>query len=238
MQKNIVARLFLVSPLWVMYFFHQTHSGRPAHEQMDFSTLLMLSGGMFALLAWKDYGRAPRSSISVIIRNMAMMFCVVCSVFLLFGFPWSMWYMMSHAYTWFFVLIQKILSVVASNTIYPMMQSNYKEVLKTGWHPYWDTTVFNYDSDLIKNGGFEEPVYTNFVPPDDWEFQCPSCGARQQTNFGVCWNCNYGADGDDTAYQDRWGHLDPNPPRPYNGPTEEPEPPTSSGEYIPIEPRR
>jgi len=29
--------------------------------------------------------------------------------------------------------------------------------------------------------------------------------ARQVTDFGVCWSCGYGTDGDDTAYYERWG---------------------------------
>ena len=72
-------------------------------------------------------------------------------------------------------------------------------------HPFWDVTAFNFDSELIRDGGFEEPEYTGFVPPADWRFQCPACGARQPFDFGVCWLCGYGADGDDTAYYRRWG---------------------------------
>ena len=46
---------------------------------------------------------------------------------------------------------------------------NYYTVRRAGWHPFWDRLwpIFNPDSDLIRNGGFEEPEYTDFVPPAD-----------------------------------------------------------------------
>ena len=39
-----------------------------------------------------------------------------------------------------------------------------------------------------------EPRYTTFVPPQDWTYQCPKCGARVQHAIDVCWNCNYGGE--------------------------------------------
>jgi len=72
----LVARLFIISPLWVAYFFHETYNG-PLYEEMDFSTLLIISMVAYLVLAWKDSGRAPRSAISVIMRNMALTYCVV-----------------------------------------------------------------------------------------------------------------------------------------------------------------
>lgn len=40
-----------------------------------------------------------------------------------------------------------------------------------------------------------EPTYTKFVPPPDWTYWCPVCGARLQTGTSVvCWHCNYGGE--------------------------------------------
>lgn len=201
----LLARLFLISPLWVAYFFHETYNG-PMHEEMDFSTLLIISVVWYLTLAWKDSGRAPRSAISVIMRNMVLMYCVVWSFLLLFGAGYFFWYMISHATLWVILFWQWVVHTIAHHLIYPYADLNYHALRKAGWHPFWDTTVYNHDSELIKDGGFAEPEYTNFIPPVDWRFQCPVCGARQQTNFGVCWRCDYGADGDDTAYHQRWGN--------------------------------
>ena len=47
----LVARLFLISPLWVAYRFHETYHG-PLHEEMSFSTLLIMSVVWYLLLCW------------------------------------------------------------------------------------------------------------------------------------------------------------------------------------------
>ena len=83
----------------------------------------------------------------------------------------------------------------------------YQGWRQAGGHYFWDTLprILNPDSDLIRRGGFAEPAYSSFVPPADWQFQCPKCGSRVQHSVDVCWSCNYGADGDSTAYFDRYG---------------------------------
>ncbi len=51
-------------------------------------------------------------------------------------------------------------------------------------------------SERMRLGRFRtppEPVYTAFVPPPDWNFHCPVCGARVQRPVEVCWNCNLGS---------------------------------------------
>jgi hypothetical protein len=84
---------------------------------------------------------------------------------------------------------------------------------KAGGHYFWDTlpSIWNPDSDLVRAGGFPEPTYMGFVPPGEWRFQCPRCHVRLQFNPDVCWNCNYGADGDSSAYYEAYGHIDPPP---------------------------
>lgn len=204
--QMLVARLFLISPIWVAYFYHETYDG-PVHEQMSISTLLICSAVAYFLLCWWDCGRAPRSPVSVIIRNMGLAFCCVWSPLLLFGVTWHFWYMLAHSTIWVIVFWQLVTHRIAHYFVYPFADPNYHAVRKAGWNPFWDVTAFNTDSELIRDGGFEEPAYTGFVPPDWWKYQCPVCGARQPTDFGVCWypGCGYGADGDASAYRQRWG---------------------------------
>ena len=63
-----------------------------------------------------------------------------------------------------------------------------------------DCEILSLDSGVIA-----EPTYSSFVPPAEWRYQCPKCGSRVQHSVDVCWNCNYGADGDSTAYHGRFG---------------------------------
>lgn len=87
-----------------------------------------------------------------------------------------------------------------------------------GWSPFWDTLPwpFNPDSKATRYMGLKEPIYTSFVPPPEWEHQCPVCGAR--VGSGICWNCNYGADGDSTVYYQRFGQAPDAPPPPNHHP--------------------
>lgn len=84
----------------------------------------------------------------------------------------------------------------------------YQRWVRAGGHYFWDSLprILNPDCELIRNGGFAEPTYTDFVPPKSWGHQCPRCGARVQQPVDVCWACNYGDDGDSTAYHKRYGH--------------------------------
>ena len=40
-------------------------------------------------------------------------------------------------------------------------------------------------------------------------FECPVCGSPVQNRIDVCGRCGYGADGDSTAYFERYGPLKP-----------------------------
>lgn len=88
--------------------------------------------------------------------------------------------------------------------------SYYKAYRNGGGDPFFDILPWfiNPDSKIVRETGMEEPN-TNFVPPSDWEFQCPKCGARQPTRVCVCWNCHYGADSDSTAYFQQHGDVKP-----------------------------
>jgi len=76
-----------------------------------------------------------------------------------------------------------------------------------GGRPYWDSlpTLINPATLIERQTGLAEPKYTDFVPPADWVYQCPVCGSRVKHKIDVCWSCSYGADGDGTAYYERFG---------------------------------
>jgi hypothetical protein len=205
-----LARLFVVSPMVVIYFFHETHHGmfsdRVSAAKWFGATLVCLS----VIWVWDVARKPPRTLPSVILARMLITSMIVFSVVLMLGGGWYFWFILSHCVVWMLVWLQLTVHRIAHHLVYPHdPNGNYHQVRQAGWHPFWDKlpSLFNPDTELIRNGGFEEPQYTNFVPPADWKFQCPVCGARQQTSFCVCWNpeCRYGADGDSTAYYERWG---------------------------------
>lgn len=80
--------------------------------------------------------------------------------------------------------------------------------------PLWDRVTEEWQ-DNTTSSSFplipSEPHYTAFVPPPYWRFRCPACGARVEHRKGVCWNCNYGADGDSSAYYQAMGQTPPAP---------------------------
>lgn len=83
----------------------------------------------------------------------------------------------------------------------------YQDWKNKGGRPYWDSLGWpiNTATPIERQTGLAEPEYTTFVPPSNWLYQCPACGSRVEKQIDTCWNCNYGADGDDTAYVNRWG---------------------------------
>lgn len=82
----------------------------------------------------------------------------------------------------------------------------YHAYRRNGGDPYFDNLPrpFNTDSKSVRQTGLAEPN-SNFTPPKSWQFQCPRCGARVEHQIDVCWNCNYGADGDSSDYVRRFG---------------------------------
>ncbi len=85
---------------------------------------------------------------------------------------------------------------------------NFQKWKRMGGRPYWDSIGWpmNTATPIERQTGLAEPEYTNFVPPGHYRFQCPACGARVEKQIDVCWRCSYGADGDSTAYHQRWGN--------------------------------
>lgn len=82
--------------------------------------------------------------------------------------------------------------------------------IRSGGDPYFDTlpSPLNPDSPLTRQTGLQEPAISKQAPRS-WRYQCPVCGCRQPSRICVCWNCGYGADGDSTAYVERWGEHRP-----------------------------
>lgn len=85
--------------------------------------------------------------------------------------------------------------------------ANYQKWKRMGGRPYWDSVGWpiNTSTPIERETGLAEPEYTDFVPPADWRYQCPVCGARVEKQIDVCWQCGYGRGGDSTAYHQRWG---------------------------------
>lgn len=88
--------------------------------------------------------------------------------------------------------------------------SQYHAYRQGGGDPYFDSLPWplNLDSRTVRETGMAEPR-TSFVPPASWKFQCPVCGARQPSRVCVCWNCEYGADSNSTAYFQKFGDSKP-----------------------------
>lgn len=67
-----------------------------------------------------------------------------------------------------------------------------------------------------------------------WEYVCPKCNAFNPEPKCICWRCNYGADGDSSAYYERYGLTKPDPNLDPNAPDLDP----NRGPYGPIDPTR
>ena len=106
------------------------------------------------------------------------------------------------------VVIGWVVVTVGTNILHSS-DPQYQDWKKKGGKIYWDSLPWpiNSASAVERRTGLAEPKYTNFVPPISWVCQCPVCGARVAKPVDVCWNCNYGADGDSTAYVQRWGEV-------------------------------
>jgi hypothetical protein len=98
--------------------------------------------------------------------------------------------------------------VTAGSKVLLNNDPEFQKWKQMGGRPYWDSIGWpiNTATPIERQTGLAEPEYTNFVPPADWRYQCPVCGARVEKQIDVCWQCSYGANADSTAYHQRWGN--------------------------------
>lgn len=110
------------------------------------------------------------------------------------------------AMTVLFTVVGWVINTVAGEALYGR-NVEYQNWKKNGGRPYWDSlgSPINTASQIERQTGLAEPEYTDFVPPADWCYQCPACGARVERQIDVCWRCGYGRDGDSSAFRQRWG---------------------------------
>ena len=203
-----MTRLFIISPMLVIYCFHETHHGMLRDRVSAVKWLAATLACLGVIWFWDVARKPPRTLPSVILTRMLITSMLVFSIVLLLGGGWYFWFMLSHSVVWMLVWLQLFVHRIGHHFIYPHDPSgNYFDVRRAGWHPFWDRLwpIFNPDTELIRDGGIQEPQYAGFAPPLHWRCQCPKCGSRVQHQIDVCWNCRYGADGDSTAYYQRWG---------------------------------
>ena len=88
--------------------------------------------------------------------------------------------------------------------------NQYRAYRNSGGDPFFDSLprLLNPDSQTVRRTGMDEPR-SNQTVPGSWQFRCPQCNARVQHRVDVCWNCNYGADSNNTAYLNRYGDVKP-----------------------------
>ena len=191
-----VSRLFIVSPMVVIYSFHETHHGmlrdRVSATKWMCATLVCLG----VIWAWDLFRKPPRTLPSVILTRMLLTSMMAFSFIGLLMGKWYVWYTLSHSVVWLIVWFQLTVHRFAHHFVYPNdPNGNYYDVRRAGWHPFFDRLprLFNPDTELVRNGGMEEPQYAGFVPPSSWRFQCPRCHSRVQHQIDVCWQCGFGS---------------------------------------------
>lgn len=246
-MRVIVSRLILLLPGWFIHWVDKYGDFKLISEASTGSMIVASIIWLGVLSVWDMTRRPPRTSISEMLARMLGL-ALVLSSFIMWALPESyVWSSMNAGLAVGFVTtwvgLNLLIHGVGHLLLYPLdPNGNYYTVRAMGWHPFWDRQwqIVNPDSDLVREGGIQEPGYTNFVPPSDWQYQCPACGARVETDFGICWRCNYGADGDSTAYYDLYGHIDQPPPPSYDGGSTPPQSPPSGdqGPYAPVKPRK
>ena len=151
-----LTRLFVVSPMIVIYFFHETHHGmlhdRVSSVKWFVATLVCLG----VIWVWDMARKPPRTLPSVILTRMLITSMLVFSVVLPFGGGWYFWFMLSHSVVWMLVWLQLFGHRLGHHFIYHHDPSgNYYQVRRAGWHPFWDRlpSIFNPDSEFVRDGG-------------------------------------------------------------------------------------
>jgi len=155
-----------------------------------------------------------RPSISMLLLRYFVTVLVITFLFSMFWntlsgtnmFPFEAVIGVSVVLTVLFNVVGWVINTIAREVLLGR-NAEYQKWKKMGGRPYWDSLGWpiNTATPIERETGLAEPEYTDFVPPADWRYQCPVCGARVEKQIDVCWQCSYGADGDSTAYEQRWG---------------------------------
>ena len=154
-----------------------------------------------------------RSVFALIFRYFVTVFLIVFMISLIWNglsgtnmFPFSAVMGVSVMLTVLFNAVGWIVVTLGGEAILHN-DANFQKWKRMGGRPYWDSIGWpiNTATPIERQTGLAEPEYTDFVPPADWRYQCPVCGARVEKQIDVCWRCGYGRDGDSTAYHERWG---------------------------------
>ncbi|WP_442508354.1 hypothetical protein SH528x_007323 [Novipirellula sp. SH528] len=200
----MIGRLFILSAIPAMWL----------NGSCSFVASICWALVAFVFLLVIDSGRGIRTLPSTIIAR--FMFAISMFVFFLFYLlsneaAGRIYWTFADCFVvpfWVTVIVTALFwTCLWFGTLIVRNDADYQRWARAGGHYFWDSLprILNPDSELIRNGGFAEPTYTDFVPPTHFRFQCPQCGARVQDAFGVCWRCSYGADGDSTAFYERYG---------------------------------
>lgn len=151
-----ITRLFVISPMIVIYGFHETHHGM-LHDRVRWTKWAVATTVcLLVVWFWDADRKPPRTLPSSILVRMLTTSMVVFSVALLVGCGWYFWFILSHSVVWMIVWLQLSVHRFAHHFIYPHDPTgNYHHVRDTGWHPFWDRLppLFNPDSEQIRHGG-------------------------------------------------------------------------------------
>lgn len=151
----LLARLFVVSPMIVIYFCHETHHGMLRDRVSSFKWIGVTLVCLAIIWVWDIARKPPRTLPSVILTRMLVTSMIVFSFFLLFGSGLYFWYVLSHSVVWMLVWLQLFVHRLGHHFVYPHDPSgSYYDVRRAGWHPFWDRlpAIFNPDSEFVRDG--------------------------------------------------------------------------------------
>ena len=73
--------------------------------------------------------------------------------------------------------------------------SDYRQMRSNGFDPYFDSLPWPLNSNAVIGN----------PNPSAFKFHCPVCSCPVEKRIDVCPECGYGADGDSTAYFEKFG---------------------------------
>jgi hypothetical protein len=128
-------RLFVVSPMAVIYFFHEIHNGLLRDRVSSVKWFGATLGFLGVMWLWDVSRKPPRTLPSVIITRMLIVSMLVFSFIpFLFG-NWFFWYILSHSVVWMCIWLQLFIHRVGHHFVYPHdPNGNYYDVRRAGWH--------------------------------------------------------------------------------------------------------